>query len=121
MLPIELSWLGYTTSALFTGIVQSTTGVYDISPWANLTLDKVGTFMDYYTVVIGSGSFSYSATHGLDIGNLTAICEYGKLTKMFLFLVICFSRFIGMSFSITMMIRVLDSSIQMMNRDYPLY
>jgi hypothetical protein len=34
--------------------------------------------MDYYTVVIGPGTFNYSLSHGRETVNISAICEYGK-------------------------------------------
>jgi hypothetical protein len=61
------------------GIVSSTIGVYNITAWQNLTLDNVMTFVDYFAVVIGPGTFSYSISHGLQVMNYSAICQYGKL------------------------------------------
>ncbi len=43
--------------------------------------------MDYYTVVIGPGTFNYSLSHGRETVNISAICEYGKnLLKKIVFI-----------------------------------
>jgi len=63
----------------YQGILQTTNGMYNINPWTTLNLDRIGTFMDYYSVVIGPGAFNYSLSHGKETLSISAICEYGKL------------------------------------------
>ena len=61
------------------GILQTTLGNYDISPWSQLKLDAVDTFMDYYTVIVSNQALlSYSVTYGMEPSPVGAICQYGK-------------------------------------------
>jgi hypothetical protein len=63
---------------IIAGILLTTNGVYNTTPWQNLTLDKAGTFMAFYAVVVGPGTFAYSAQHEQQLANFSAICEYGE-------------------------------------------
>ena len=63
----------------FLGILESTTGVYDIGPWSDLNLDLIDTFMGYYTVIASTPtSLTYSVAYGNEPATIPAICLYGK-------------------------------------------
>jgi hypothetical protein len=38
--------------------------------------------LDYSTVIIGPGSFSYSASYGYEATPIGAICEYGEIRTL---------------------------------------
>lgn len=78
-----LFFLGLIRHFNVQGIVKGFYYADNWNPWASLGLDKVQTFMDYYTVVFDIQTSSYKATHGFDYPFYPAICVYGwcKLPK----------------------------------------
>jgi hypothetical protein len=63
----------------FQGILETTTGSYDISPWSGLNLDSIDTMMDYFTIIASNpDSLTYSVTYGYEQTPVSAICLYGK-------------------------------------------
>ena len=42
----------------------------------------IPTMMDYYTVVIGPGTFDYSISYGYDMNPFPAICQYGNYSLL---------------------------------------
>ena len=70
---------------LFVGILETTTGVYDIGPWSSLNLDHIDTFMDYYTVIASTpANWSYYVAYGNEPSTTPAICLYGNLSFLIL-------------------------------------
>ena len=59
-------------------MITTTSGGYNIQPWTSLQLDAISTMMDYNTVIIGPGSFTYSVSYGYEVTPLPAICEFGN-------------------------------------------
>ena len=63
-----------------TGILQNTLGEQNKSPWSQLGLDNVTTFIEYFTVIFQSGlsGKNYSVRYDYERIQISAICEHGE-------------------------------------------
>ena len=63
-----------------TGILQNTLGEYNTSPWSQLGLDNLTTFIQYYTVIFQSNltTSMYSIRYDYEAIQISAICEHGE-------------------------------------------
>ncbi len=59
------------------GIMKQVTGV-NLQSWSSLNMKVIPTMMDYYTIIIGPGTFNYSISYGFDSNPFPAICQYGN-------------------------------------------
>ncbi len=68
-----------------TGILQNTLREQNLSPWSQLGLDNVPTFIEYYTVIFQSelSGKNYSIRYDYEKVQIPAICEHGEWATPF--------------------------------------